>query len=526
MVPLEAGAGVTPHPQESYQRLMRYLHHLSGQEKPLTNQDHTYARPWNRHPDPAIKSRPARFLFMKGFPRHANLVEGGENPLVTEINALVTRIPGVASEDLDASSSSSGGHEKPPPDKTGWTATKHKLWSKSLRILHLDRLSRLAIEGRGSQVILRRNQVEKTASRFRQVFASIALWDSKLLSWLQSSLEAHVHPVMLAAWHEAMQLLRHKVPSLVERFYSRLPRQHPPQAHHHSHPATSDAIQTVLNNHRPKRIPGSPLFLVVPNGAQGQQTQRAKHWNHLLASLGKVVHVTLQSSGGGGSKGRRVTVSESLQELRLALRDKIKECRTTFSEGRALVLVGFSASSLVAAHAALEHATRVTACVLIGFPLTGVTGFRGDLDDPLLELTVPTLFVIGQQSSMCTLDDMEDFRERITRTQTALVVVGGCNDRLLLSSAGKRLAGGVTQGIVDRCIADEIYDFVTSLTVSSHDSPGGHSSSGFRSSAHRSPTAGKRAPLLASPAPLVPGSPVAAASPAAVVGSGIAKKKR
>jgi hypothetical protein len=90
------------------------------------------------------------------------------------------------------------------------------------------------------------------------------------------------------------------------------------------------------------------------------------------------------------------------------------------------------------------------------------------LDDPLLEITVPTMFVIGQNSSMCTLDDMEDFRERITKTLTALVVVGGCNDRLILSGAKKRTSG-ITQGMVDRCIADEIFEFV-SVVISSTES--------------------------------------------------------
>ena len=44
---------------------------------------------------------------------------------------------------------------------------------------------------------------------------------------------------------------------------------------------------------------------------------------------------------------------------------------------------------------------------MLGFPLTGVSGFRDDLDEPLVEL------VVGQNSSICKLDDMEDFRERI-----------------------------------------------------------------------------------------------------------------
>ena len=476
-------AGVTPTPQESYQKLIRYLHHLSGQEKTVTNQDHTYARPWNRHPDPAIKSRPARFLFMKGFPRHAaprvngdkdidvttvdmDPYEEGENPLVTEINALAPKTPLSASSGSGLQLSDNWGlNEKPPPNKSNWTPVMHKLWGKSQRILNADRLARLAAEGKGNEVVLKRNVLEKTASRFRQIFASIAFYDQKLLTWLQTTLHNHIIHVYLVAFHEAMQLLRQKVPGLIDRFYQPMRsdtgfRQRMNQA---------DVIQTVLNNHRPKRITGSPLFLVVPNGPQIPHhltSQRMKHWNNLFGSLGKVITVTV-------TQKPHAAASDCLYDIRLAVRDKIRECKTTFSDGRPLVLIGFGASALIAAHSALDSAHRVTAAVLLGFPLTGVNGFRGDLDDPLLELTVPTMFVIGQNSSMCTLDDMEDFRERITKTQTALVIVGGCNDRLIVSGAKKRTAG-ITQGMVDRCIADEIYDFVSSIINPGHcgsDSP-------------------------------------------------------
>lgn len=81
------------------------------------------------------------------------------------------------------------------------------------------------------------------------------------------------------------------------------------------------------------------------------------------------------------------------------------------------------------------------------------------MDDPLLETRVPTLFIIGQNSTMCTLDDMEDFRERITKTETGLVVVGGANDRLIVCDK-KKNHNSITQSMVDKCIADEIYDFL------------------------------------------------------------------
>lgn len=63
---------------------------------------------------------------------------------------------------------------------------------------------------------------------------------------------------------------------------------------------------------------------------------------------------------------------------------------------------------------------------------------------------------------MASLDDMEDFRERMTKAETGLVVVGGANEKLVVSGDKKRLEA-ISQAMVDRCIADEIHDFVSSV---------------------------------------------------------------
>jgi len=255
-----------------------------------------------------------------------------------------------------------------------------------------------------------------------------------------------------------MLILRQRMPSLVEKFYTP-PKSLPSESLSRAkNIGSADAILTVLNNHRPKRIQGNPFFLIVPSGGH-QFSKRMKHWINLFGSLGKVVQVSVVSRPS-------VTVSDLLMDIRLAVRDKIRELKNNFGDNRSIVLVGFGASSLLAAHSALDNGhPAVAATLCLGFPLTGANGFRGDLDDPLLDTTVPTMFVIGQSSSRCTLDDIEDLRERMTRTLTGLVVVGGANDRLIVSGSKKRSAN-ITQGMVDRCIADEVYDFVSYVTSS------------------------------------------------------------
>ncbi|XP_059148719.1 KAT8 regulatory NSL complex subunit 3-like [Physella acuta] len=431
--------------------------------------DHCYSKPWSSHPD-ASNARPLQMLFMD---KHTFPVNEDKTKPTDEIDVAMDEDVAPAMYDVSKAKALMLDCERQVnllcPDhaddgdewedhiaaaRTSWSVLQNRIFAKGMRVLQADRLARLSIQGMKNEPVQRRLQIDKAAKRIRFAFANTG-WDLNLIMWLHNIFLEHLRGQLLTSYLEVLQTLKVKIPSLVDRLVQGTNQGvFTAESLGGLMKRTWDPLLSTTNQPKLKKLPDNPLLLVIPSAPLSPSNpvalKRTKFWHHQLSAMGKVINVVPINS-----ITPNMTVSSCVENMITSTRSKILEMKSHFP-GRPIVLVGWHVGSLVATHVAQME--TVSGIVCLGFPTMGVNGNRGEIDDQIFNCKTPTLFIVGHNASSSQLDTIEDIRERL-RVETGLVLVGGADDQLRMCQSKKRSCG-VTQAMVDRCILDEVFQFL------------------------------------------------------------------
>lgn len=333
----------------------------------------------------------------------------------------------------------------------GWTPKHTKLFDQVTKILDYDRLARLAnVDNKRYEAVQRRVAIDKSANRMRKILAAVA-WDTPTVQWIHNLMMEFLPASYLAAYLDIMQTLKVKLPSLVDKmiFWKAGNVNQELLA-----PILKRPWQPALHN-KNRKLPGNALLVVIPSAAPrlSAQSSRIQKLYTLFTTMAPMLPVQLNINN---IAAQQVSLQSLAEQTVSYARTKIQELKAE-NPDRRLILMGMNSASALAIQVALVE--QVSGVVCFGFSYNTVHGVRGQADDYLLDLSTPTLFLVGQNAARSNEEEIELFREKIS-APTSTVVVGSADDYLRVSKSKRRLEG-VTQEMVDNMIVDEIAEFAT-----------------------------------------------------------------
>ncbi|XP_037941362.1 KAT8 regulatory NSL complex subunit 3, partial [Teleopsis dalmanni] len=337
---------------------------------------------------------------------------------------------------------------EPYVNQTGWTFTQKTLFKRVALILDNDQLGRLANANIPNEPMQRRVLIDKSSSSMRKLLASIS-WEARLIQWLHAVLMEHLPTSYMASYLDILQTLHQKLPTLVDKMIFGRPIS---MAKELMAPVLKKKWEPMVINIERKLNHNAVIVTVPTITSNGVVPKRIQKWYDYLGTIAEIVHITLPVMNDIIKRDPLEQLAEKVVSL---TRVKIQDLRSDNS-ARSIILIGFNAGSALALQVAMSE--NIACVICMGFAFHTLNGVRGMPDDRILDIKVPILFVIGQNSAKTSTEEMEHLREKL-QSESAVVVVGSADDSLRVPKIRRKIEN-VTQATVDSMIVKEMYDFV------------------------------------------------------------------
>ncbi|KAL4565442.1 hypothetical protein LXL04_029537 [Taraxacum kok-saghyz] len=199
----------------------------------------------------------------------------------------------------------------------------------------------------------------------------------------------------------------------------------------------------------------SPVVVFAHGAGAPSSSEWMIRWRNLLADALKAIEVVTFDYP-YISKRKPPPKAEKLVEFHS---DFVKKIASKYPK-HPLILVGKSMGSRVSCMVAVENDIKASAVICLGYPLKGTKG--AIRDEPLLQLSVPTMFVQGNKDGLCPLGSLEGVRKKMKALNTVYVVENG-DHSFKIGKKNLEMAG-ITQEEAERLAVQAIATFVSQIS--------------------------------------------------------------
>ncbi|VVC35359.1 Alpha/Beta hydrolase fold [Cinara cedri] len=348
-------------------------------------------------------------------------------------------------------------------NKLRWNKLERTLFDRAMAILYSNRLSRLTFEGTAQDDVQKIISTDKSVAEMHHLLTNYTLWDIPMSQWLHTLFLTYLPDDYLTSYIDILEKLKMIAPSLINEMVTgstigRSKEEIKCKLIKLDEPV--DPFNYMLTAYPPLKLPKNPLIILIPDfpGYFTQANTRTHDWMNALSYLAELdVALTAKVPWNYEEYAceEELDIVTNLDAMVDATRSKIVSVRST-DPNRIIILAGVGVSAAIACQVAVLE--KVDGLVCIGFIVNSSEVKRGYEGDCILTLECPTVFVTGQLSIFSPVLDLEELRVKL-KCKTSHILVGGANDELVMNHSTK-MKEAVTQKLVDRCVLQEIGNFL------------------------------------------------------------------